>query len=341
MSESAVREDWNGTGVAIGDVLDRLAAQRRPAEGAPAVGLTGVLNLLAYAPGPADLEMMSSTIERLADRQPSRAVLLTEAPGGDGIDATVSTSCRLASDRSGVALETIVLTLHGEAIEGAASAAVPLLRPDLPTVLWWPGPPSAGADGPLERLAGIADRVVTEAGRAPGDTGLRALARWVPGAAPAVTDLAWAHITSWRQLIVQMIDEAALESLRGGPSTATLTHAAAEPDAGTLLLAGWLREVVGETLAIDLRPGEGDAPWGPVSIGLVGALSGRHMEIERVPGRQAAAVCVTEADGTTRRRVLPLPDADRARLLAGELELQRRDRAFERALARAAALETA
>ena len=36
-------------------------------------------------------------------------------------------------------------------------------------------------------------------------------------------------------------------------------------------------------------------------------------------------------------RVLPLPRPDRARLLAGELELQRRDRAFERALAGACA----
>jgi hypothetical protein len=34
--------------------------------------------------------------------------------------------------------------------------------------------------------------------------------------------------------------------------------------------------------------------------------------------------------------VLPLPSPDRARLLAGELELQRRDRAFERALRAAA-----
>ena len=36
-------------------------------------------------------------------------------------------------------------------------------------------------------------------------------------------------------------------------------------------------------------------------------------------------------------RVLPLPRPDRTLLLAGELELQRRDRAFERALAGACA----
>jgi hypothetical protein len=51
-----------------------------------------------------------------------------------------------------------------------------------------------------------------------------------------------------------------------------------------------------------------------------------------LPDRAAAAVCVTEPDGAERRRVLPLPSPERARLLAGELELQRRDRAFERVL---------
>ena len=67
----------------------------------------------------------------------------------------------------------------------------------------------------------------------------------------------------------------------------------------------------------------------------VAGPTGRRLRVERLAGREAATVTVTEADGTVRDRTLPLPDPDRARLLAGELEIQRRDRAFERALARA------
>lgn len=337
MSGDAVHEDWDGTGVAIGEVLDRLAAQRRPGGRRP-VALTGVLNLLAYAPRAGELAGMTAVVQGLADRQPSRAVLLAEGDGPGGIDATVSTSCLMRAGDGGVAVEMVTLTLHGEAIEGAASAAVPLLRPDLPTVLWWPGPPDADGDGPLARLAPIVDRVVTEAGRAPGAAGVGALALWAPDAAPAVTDLAWAEITSWRQLLAQMMDGEPLARLRSGPSTATLAHGGEAPDATTLLLAGWLLDVIGPQLTVTMEPGPGDAPAGPWSVCLAGAASERHLAVERVPGRAAAAVCVTEPGGTARRRVLPLPDADRVRLLAGELELQHRDRAFERALAAAAGI---
>jgi hypothetical protein len=37
-------------------------------------------------------------------------------------------------------------------------------------------------------------------------------------------------------------------------------------------------------------------------------------------------------DGTTHDRMMPMPERSRAQLLAGELELQRRDRPFERAV---------
>lgn len=337
VSTDAGREDWDGTDVSIGQVIDRLASQRCPADGVMPFTLAGVLNLVAYAADPAEVDDMSAVIEQLADHQPSRAVLLTAAPGEDGIDATVSTSCRLAADHSGIAVEMVVLTLRGDVAEGVASATVPLLRPDLPTVLWWPGPPGPGGDSPLDRLAGVVDRVVTESGRVDGAEGVRALADWVTGSGPAVTDLAWARITPLRQLIAQMVDERSLVNIREGSPVATVIHAGETPDTGTLLLAGWLVDLVGPGLRIVLeaRPDEDD---GTVAVRLDGALSGRCLSIERIPGRAAARVCVTEADGTERRRTLPLPDSDRTRLLAGELELQRRDLPFERALAEAAAV---
>jgi hypothetical protein len=334
VSDDVVHEDWDGTDVSIGEVLDRLAAQRRPGGGRP-VALTGVLNLIGYAPRPAELPRMAALVDGLGGGRPSRAVLIAGGDGPGGIDATVSTSCLLGGDHEGVAVETVTLTLRGEAREGAASAVVPLLRPDLPTVLWWPGPPDAAGDGPLERLAPVVDRVVTESGRA-GDAGVAALARWAPGSAAHVTDLAWAHITPWRQLIAQMIDGEPLGVLRAAPASAALAHGGDAPDAATLLLAGWLADVVGPGLAVAIEPGPAGAPPGPWSVDLRVPGSARRLAVERVPACSAAAVRVTEADGTERRRVLPLPHSDRAHLLAGELELQRRDRPFERALAAAA-----
>jgi glucose-6-phosphate dehydrogenase assembly protein OpcA len=325
---------WDGLGVSVADVSNRLAEQRRPPGGGAPYTLSGVLNLIAYAPRTEDLGPMQEVIEGLADHQASRTILIAQSGGGRGMDATVSTSCRLAGDTTTLALELVVLTIHDETWAGTASACMPLLRSELPTVLWWPLPPDGRTGGSLGGLLAIADRVVTEVAR--GDdaaAAVRALAEWIPGEdGPAVTDLAWAAITPWRQLIVQVLDPEAVEALRPRAETA-IVHAGPAPDARTLLMAGWLRDHLGAAGGIDLRRGEGAGP-GILAVEVRGP-TGRHLRVERLPGREAATVTVTEPDGAVRERTLPLPDPDRARLLAGELEIQRRDRAFERALARA------
>jgi glucose-6-phosphate dehydrogenase assembly protein OpcA len=273
---------------------------------------------------------MQEVVEGLADHQASRTILIAEAGEGSGMDAAVSTSCRLAGDSTTLALELVVLTIRAETREGVASACMPLLRSELPTVLWWPTAPG----GALAGLLPLADRVVTEAGRGrDAVAAVQALADWLPGEdGPAVTDLAWAGVTPWRQLIVQVLDRDSLEALRGGAEVA-IVHSAPAPDAGALLLAGWLRDYLGAAAAIGLRA-RGGAAEGVLAVEVAGPTS-RRLSVERLPGRDAATVTVTEADGTVHGRTLPLPDHGRARLLAGELEIQRRDRAFERALARA------
>jgi Glucose-6-phosphate dehydrogenase subunit len=330
-----LRTAWSGQGVAVAEVARQLGRQRRPGGGAP-LALAGVLNLVGCAFGPEDLEDMRQVIERLADHQPSRAILLVPSDRGEGIDAEITTSCREASDDTTIAVELVVITVRGTARDGDASAVVPLLRPELPTVLWWPGPPEEDPEGPLARMAAIADRVITESG-GEGDAaaGLACLERWIREDGPMVTDLAWAAITPWRQLLAQMLDPVSLERLRGAPARATVAHPAPRPTAEALLMAGWLRGVIGPHLEVALEPRPGPEQ-GLLEVGLQGSVSRRHLVIERIHGRGAAAVCVTEPNGAARRRVLPLPSPDRTRLLAGELELQRRDRAFERALDMAA-----
>ena len=326
---------WDGLGVTIAEVSERLAEQRRPPGGGAPYSLSGVLNLVAYAPDPEELAPMQEVIEGLADHQASRTILVAEAGEGSGLDAAVSTSCRLAGDTTTLALELVVLTVHGETRAGTASACVPLLRSELPTVLWWPMPPETGSGGALHGLLAIADRVITEAGRGhDAAAAVRALAEWIPGeGGPAVTDLAWAAITPWRQLIVQMLDPGLVEALRRH-TEATIVHAGAAPDARTLLLAGWMRDRLGAGASVVMRPGQG--PSGILAVELIGP-TGRHLRVARLTGREAATVTVTEPDGSVRERTLPHPHPDPARLLAGELEIQRRDRAFEQALARAPA----
>lgn len=329
-----MRDDgWDGLGVTIAEVTERLAEQRRPPDGGAPYSLSGVLNLVAYAPASGELPDMQRVIEGLADHQASRTILIAAAGEGAGMDAAVSTSCRLAGDSATMALELVVLTIHDETRAGTASACMPLLRSELPTVLWWPLPPDR--DGTLAGLLPLADRVVTEAGRGHDPAAaVRGLAEWLPGEdGPAVTDLAWAGVTPWRQLMVQVLDAESLAALHPR-AEAAIEHAGPAPDAGALLLAGWLRDFLGTVGTVQMRPGAGEG--GAALAVEVAGPTGRRVRVERLAGRDAATVTVTERGGDAgRSRTLPLPDPARARLLAGELEIQRRDRAFERALARA------
>lgn len=328
-------DGWDGLGVTIAQVADRLAEQRVPPDGGAPYGLSGVLNLVAYAPGPDELGPMQEVIEGLADHQASRTIVIVEAGDGSGMDAAVSTSCRLAGDSSTMALELVVLTVHGETRAGTASACMPLLRSELPTVLWWPMAPDVAAGGTLRGLLALADRVVTEVDRLDdAAAAVRALAGWLPGeGGHAVTDLAWAAVTPWRQLIVQMLDVPALRAM--GPGTeAVVVHAGDAPDAGALLLAGWLRDYLGADASVALRAGAGTAD-GVLAVE-VRAAGGDRLSAARLPGRDAATVTLERPDGTSHTRTLPLPEHTRVRLLAGELEIQRRDASFERAVARAA-----
>lgn len=337
MTTAAPPGRWEGTGVTLDEVLARLADLRCPPDGGPPYNRTGVLTLVAHAAGAAEARALERVIDDLADHQPSRSVLVVEEEAGEGIDAAAGLACRDAEGGRSVAMELVRLTLRGRARAGLASAVVPLLRVDLPTVLWWPRAPEAD-DPSLEALAGLADRMITEAGRCarPAD-GLRALAPFAARGRPAATDLAWAAITPWRQLLAQMIDPPALAALRSASSVAAVAHPEGPATAEALLLAGWLRDVIGAGLMIELhaRPAD-DAPL--MAVELEGFAAGRRLIVERLPRRSSAAVVVVEPGGRSRRRVLPLPHPARAHLIAGELELQRRDRPFERALPHAVAL---
>ena len=108
------------------------------------------------------------------------------------------------------------MTLGGDAARGAASAVVPLVRPELPTFLWWPGAPAAD-DPLLAGLTTLCDRVVTETARERGGAdGIRALAAAIAPQNTALTDLAWAAVTPWRQLLTAITQPGDIQSIADG-----------------------------------------------------------------------------------------------------------------------------
>ena len=255
---------------------------------------------------------MREVIERLADHQPSRAVLRElVGPTATGIDATRQHELPRRRRARHASVERVELTLHGEARAGAASAIVPLLRSDLPTVLWWPGAPDPSPDGPLARLAALADRVVTEvdrdddaaaALRDPGRLGVggRRPCRHRPGVGRDHR-LAPADRPGGGR-------RGAGAACAAAPASAVVAHPGARPSAKALLMAGWLRERRRgrrSTVTLEQRPGDGDEL---VAVELAGRARGAASSSSALPGRGAAAVCVTEPDGTERAaRAAPAP----------------------------------
>ena len=101
-------------------------------------------------------------------------------------------------------------------------------------------------------------------------------------------------------------------------------------------MAGWLRDSLGDRLMVDMQPRPGRT--GRIEGLTIEAPRGLSIAVERIGERSAVALRLTREGRAFPRRVLPLRRPKRMDLLAGELEMQRHDRPFERAVAAAVEL---
>ncbi len=131
---------------------------------------------------------------------------------------------------SGVSGERAVLRLSGEVTRHAESVVLPLLLPDSPVVVWWPGP---GPRGPGGRPAGPARHPADHRRRLGADRKAQAMLTQCHNYAPGNTDLAWTRITGWRALLA-----AALDQNPGKVTSASVTAERISPSAD--LLSAWL-----------------------------------------------------------------------------------------------------
>lgn len=210
------------SGTTSSEIAAALVKARRNA-GSPAMGMVGTIVVVADETTHADALKAVSTAGR---EHPSRALVVIPRPGrGKGsLDAEVRVG-------EGVPGEAVLLRLHGELAQHAASVVTPLLLPDSPVVVWWPvGGPKIPAEDPLGVLG---RRRVTDAAatrRSTIDFDSRA-----EGYAPGDTDFAWTRLTPWRALLA-----AALDQFPATVSAASVASARGNTSAD--LLAAWLQD---------------------------------------------------------------------------------------------------
>jgi len=209
------------SGTTSSEIAAALVKARRNA-GSPAMGMVGTIVVVADETTHADALKAVNTAGR---EHPSRALVVIPRPGrGKGsLDAEVRVG-------EGVPGEAVLLRLHGELAQHAASVVTPLLLPDSPVVVWWPvGGPKIPAEDPLGVLG---RRRVTDAAatrRSTIDFDSRA-----EGYAPGDTDFAWTRLTPWRALLAAALDQYPT-------SVSGASVASAKGNTSADLLAAWLQ----------------------------------------------------------------------------------------------------
>ena len=210
----------NLEGTTSAKISAELIRVRRTA-GSPAQGM--VLTLIIVC----DESEFPSALEAsmAAGREhPSRILLVVTAAGrAAGLDAEVHIG-------EGTPGEVVVIRMRGAVAAHPASVIRPLLLPDSPVVIWWPG--KAPHNRAADELAQLAMRRMTDA--AASARPLTALKAGAKDYTPGDTDLSWTRLTPWRALLAAALDQypakiksVSIESERNNPSAD--------------LLAAWLR----------------------------------------------------------------------------------------------------
>jgi glucose-6-phosphate dehydrogenase assembly protein OpcA len=211
-----------------------------------------------------------------------------------------------------------ILRVYGELNLHVDSVITPLLVPDTPIVIWWPGQaPDAPAADPVGMLGQrrITDAAAHEAPR-------RRLLQLASVYRPGDTDLAWGRTTNWRSLLAATLDRPYPEILEAAVG-AEVDNPSAD------LLAAWLRR----RLVVPVSQHATDGP-GITEVSFM-TVNGK-MVVSRFDGRNATLSRPGEPD-----RYAALHRRDAAELLAEELRRLDPDEVYGETLAELVADEQA
>jgi glucose-6-phosphate dehydrogenase assembly protein OpcA len=238
---------WDGEDVCLADVETALARLRADATAEGPSMRTSVMTHVAWVPAEW-VEPALAALEGMAERHPSRTILLFPEPDADDnrIDARAEVERWAVPDTDrGLVTEVVELTLRGARAKAPASVVEPLLISDLPVFLRWRGEPPWGAPE-LEQLVGVTDRLIVDSNEWEGlPDPYRRLAELFPRC--AASDIAWARTSRWRSHLATLwpsIADVQTVRVRGTAAQAWL-------------LCGWLRSRLGrEEIAVEHDPAE-------------------------------------------------------------------------------------
>jgi glucose-6-phosphate dehydrogenase assembly protein OpcA len=212
--------------------------------GAPPRMRASVMTHIAWVPE-RWVEAATGTLAGLAERHPSRTILLLPRPDDprDVLEGEVDLRCFVrGGQQREVCSEVISVRLCGRRAGAPASVVTPLLVSDLPVFLRWRGPLPFGA-AELDQLVEVADRLIVDSREWPdARTDLEQLPQLFERI--AVSDISWARTEPWRAAVADLWPEVA--------EAAVLRVAGPETEA--LLLRSWLGSRLGREIRLEREP---------------------------------------------------------------------------------------
>jgi glucose-6-phosphate dehydrogenase assembly protein OpcA len=312
------------------------------AQHAAAEARASVLNLIAVVSNETELGEVSSVLDRLSVTNPSRTLILLaqHTREADKLEAEVSAQERTESGHR-VATERVVLHAHGEPARHLASLATPLLIPDLPVILWWPGRPQF--DNPLfDDLCELADRLVVDTDEGFDDADLKrllAVARRHQAQA-SIGDLNWARLIAWRHVAAQFFDMPGMLDRLTHLQGVSIFHGSDGQTGQARLLGGWIRSrlaTVGIDVPLELRPDDSLEHGVHRFLIYTGGHHGpARFSMSRLRGGRLSTQ-IRLGDQDLAQRTVRLESRAPEELLGIELTLPGHDVLFEQALAAALA----
>jgi glucose-6-phosphate dehydrogenase assembly protein OpcA len=352
MEEAVIGESRRAPGggrMSVGQIEHELGKLRTNDDGTLALR-SSVLNMIVVTDERSAPEVTTS-VSKLAGRHPARVVVFIADPEGESkVDVGLSAFCH-ARGGGGAQVCAEQITIHAEGPPAAhlESLAGPLLIPDLPVFLWYPGGFSPRSPE-FAAMAELADRVIVDSA-ASGDyeTCLREIAGLVEDpATPAIGDLQWVGLSPWRSLLadtfgaperageLEKIERVEVLYAPGGENRA-------------LLLLGWLASALGWKPERASRNGEGRTieflgASGGISVALspdspdsrlrrIRLYSGKYsFQVSRHRALSDVRTSVMRGEDLLAERTVHLGSFDLGVLVGEELGYRGRDEAYEGAL---------
>jgi glucose-6-phosphate dehydrogenase assembly protein OpcA len=338
------RQALAGGWMSVGQIERELGKLRTNDDGTLALR-SSVLNLIVVT-DEASADQITDSVSKLAGRHPARAVVFIADPEGEwNVDVGLSAFCNVRGGGAQVCAEQVTIHAEGPPAMHLESLAGPLLVPDLPVFLWYPGEFSPRSVG-FAAMADLADRIIVDSAASEShEACLREIAALTEDPEmPAIGDLQWVGLSPWRSLLADTFDAPERVGYLQEIERAEVLYAPGGENRA-LLLVGWLASALGwKPESIDGQNIEFTGPSGDIAVVIspdspdarlrrIRLYSPEYsFQVSRHRALSDVRTTVMRGDELLAERTVHLGSFDLGVLVGEELRYRGRDEAYEGSL---------